>query len=133
MIHDLIAGNLSAPNDPEMRKRMGQHISALDGPLASDRIIDAIEATRSAGGSAPSPLTYAIAWLHSRSRTFEKNARSLIPGDKNDRGYQHQRFPGISADGVRERVHRLRRLLGRLEDLRVTRLEDHIFRIYRAP
>jgi surface carbohydrate biosynthesis protein len=133
MIHDLIAGNLAAPNDPEMRKRMEQHISALDGPLASDRIMGAIDATRSTGGSTPSPFTYATAWLHSSSRTFEKNARSLIPGDRNNRGYQHQRFPGISADGVRERVQRFRRLLGRFEDLQVTRLADHIFRIDRAP
>jgi hypothetical protein len=133
MIHDLVAGNLAAPNDPEMRKRMEQHISALDGPLASDRIIGAIDATRSTGGSTPSPFTYATAWLHSRSRTFEKNARSLIPGDRNNRGYQYQRFPGISAEGVRERVQRFRRLLGRFEDLQVTQFVDHIFRIDRAP
>ena len=133
MIHEVIAGNLGAPDDPEMRKRMEKHISALDAPLASDRIIDAIDSTRSTGGSNPSPLTYAMAWLHSRGRTLEKNTRSRIPGDKNDPGYQQQRFPGISVDGVRERVNRFRGVLGRFEDLKVTGLEDHVFRVHRAP
>jgi hypothetical protein len=58
--------------------------------------------------------------------------RSRIPGHKNDRAYQVERFPGLRLAEVRERVARFGGLLGRFEKLQVAQRARHLFDIQRT-
>jgi hypothetical protein len=63
------------------------------------------------------------------ARTLEKTIRAQIPGDKNSRVYQDQRFPGLRIEEVRERIGRFGRALGRFEKRRVEEVARNIYRI----
>jgi surface carbohydrate biosynthesis protein len=131
LLRRIADGELGACDSPGQRKLIDRHIAALDGPLASDRIVDALGAVESSGARPPRPgaFRHARGWLDARFRALEKNVRSWIPGDKNNRGYQEQRFPGLSLDEVRERVDRFGGLLGRFAKLRIEQHSRNIYRI----
>ena len=126
-IGDVIAGRLSVHDGPEQQKLIAQHIASLRGPLASDRIIEALEGARRP--TRIGSLDRASGWSHAQLRRFVKFVRSQIPGDKNDSGYQEQRYPSVSLDDVSERVGRFGRLLGRFASVRVSPVTRHIFRL----
>ena len=127
MIQDVFAGRLDVHDGPDQQKLIAQYIASLDGPLACDRIVEALEGPR------PVPEARAFGrmngWAQSQFRRVEKYVRSRIPGDKNGPGYQEQRFPGVSITEVRERVTRFGRLLDRFQGVSVTRVSEHIFRL----
>jgi hypothetical protein len=122
---------LGVYDSPDQRKIIEQHLAALDGPLASERIVDVLEAMESSGSGRPprSPFRHANGWILTHMRAVEKNFRAWIPGDKNNLGYQAQRFPGLSLEDVRTRVATFGGLLDRFADLSVDQLSRNIFQI----
>ena len=134
LLREILNGKLAALDGPGQRELIRSLIAGLTGPLASDRIVDVLEEVEASGvrPEAPGALQRATGWLHARARTVEKNVRSRIPGDKNDRAYQVQRFPGLSLAEVRERVARFGGLLGRFEKLQVAQRARHLFDIQRT-
>lgn len=131
VLREIVDKDLGVYQSPDQRKVIEQHLAALDGPFASDRIVDVLEAMESSGshGIPRNVFRHALGWIQTETRTAEKNVRMWIPGDKNNRGYQAQRFPGLSPEEVRSRVASFRRLLGRFADLSVEQLSRDIFRI----
>lgn len=130
-LREICSGKLGLAERPGQRELLEQRIAALQGRLASDRIVDALEASEASGERTPPPgaLRFARGCAETWVRVGEKRVRSWIPGDKNSRSYQVQRFPGLATDDVRERVARFGRLLGRFEKLRVERISRDVFRI----
>jgi len=127
MIREVIAGRLGVCDGPDQRKLVAQHIASLSGPLASERIVQALERPRKV--PRVGTVDQLTGWTASQLRRVEKFVRSRIPGDKNDPGYQEQRYPSVSLDAVRERVGRFGQLLGRFQELSVSRVSERIFRI----
>jgi surface carbohydrate biosynthesis protein len=127
MIRQVVSGRLGALDRPDQRELVAQHITARNGPLASDRIVEVLDEPR------PAPRVRGLGWMNgwtrSQVRRAEKFVLSRVPGDRNDPGYQEQRFPGVSIDDVRERVDRFGRLLRRFDGLSVSAVTDHVFRI----
>jgi hypothetical protein len=56
----------------------------------------------------------------------------MIPGDKNSRGYQGHRFPGVEVADIQSRIDRLRQALGRFDNLNVEPFGRNIFEITAA-
>jgi surface carbohydrate biosynthesis protein len=107
------------------------NIAALDGPLASDRIMDVLEniEPRSPHGGAPGIVGYVRGWLQATLRARSKRANAEKAGHKNSAEYQRQRFPGLTLAEVRSRFDSLSRQTGRFTGLQVEELETNIFRI----
>jgi len=131
LLREILDGKLGPYESQRQREIVEHHIAALDGPLASDRIVDALEALEASGKrpDARGPARYAGAWMYAHLRTLDKNRRSLIPGDKNNPVYQDQRFPGLSLDEARARIARFGALLGRFEALRIDQYSRNCFEI----
>ena len=131
IVREISAGERGVREGSEQRALIHHHIAATDGPLASDRIVDALESIEP-GRARPARqgrTRYARAWSHANLRRAEKFVRSLIPADKNNTAYQEQRFPKLSLDTVRARADRFAKLLGRFEKLEVAELHSNIFEI----
>ncbi len=128
---DAVLGGTPLPDGEERRKRAHQHITSLEGPLASDRIVDVLADLYPAGAlpSRPQPLRFATAWLHSEARALVKRARAQIPGNRNSADYQRHRFPGVTLEILRERTARLARLLNRFDNIRIQQRAEDIFEI----
>jgi hypothetical protein len=131
ILREIIEGQRGVREGAEQRALINHHIVAMDGPLASDRIINALENVE-LGSTRPARqgwIRYARAWSRANLRSAEKFVRSQIPGDKNNPAYQEQRFPTLPLEVVRAQVDRFAELLGRFETLEVAELHRNIFEV----
>jgi hypothetical protein len=132
-VRRVLAGELGPRDDAEGRRQIARHIAALDGPLASERVVDLlVEAGYAAG---PPPATALSRRLRgaarNRYRTLKKLNNMRKRGHRNDRRYHKHRYPELGVQDVRERIDRLGKQLGRFEDVQVERESRYIFRIAR--
>jgi surface carbohydrate biosynthesis protein len=127
-------------SDPRSRERasirseiLRHHIASLEGPLASDQMVEALNAAGFAGRKFRSDSLYQY-WRGRRrlhNRIVAKREAAAIPGDRNTSAYHDHRFPGVSIEELRGRIERFGEQLDRFHDLRVESFTDHIFRITR--
>lgn len=124
------------PLDEERRVPiLRRHLASLDGPLASERIVDVLVRAGYAAGRPPrpSPGRLARAWLAANVRTGKKLLNMRRHNHRNSAAFHAHRFPGVGADALRERIADFGAALGRFERLGVERLGRHVFRIEPRP
>ena len=130
-IRAVIAGELG-PFDPSVRRDiLGQHIAALDGALAADRIIQVLEAHgyNKQNPPAVSSRDYIRGWAHNKLRTLMKRINMRRPGHRNNAAFHDHRFPEISVEEIMEQIARLGQLVNRFETIHVEQHSKHIFKI----
>jgi surface carbohydrate biosynthesis protein len=129
-----LEGRLRPLDEAERRRILRRHLASLDGPLASDRIVDVLEGpwTEAASTGAPSPGRRMLAVLRNRIRTGRKRLNARRTDHRNGDALHAHRFPELDVEGLAERIARLSRCLGRFDGLRVEEIARHVFRIERA-
>jgi surface carbohydrate biosynthesis protein len=130
---EVAGGAPGGVDDHGRREILDRHIAALDGPLAAERMVDALVA---AGyhqkRPAPPPITkFAKGWIHNTLRTAVKQINMRRPGHRNNLAFHAHRFPDISVREITERIARMGALLNRFDSIRVTRISKHLFAIRR--
>ncbi|MCC7413111.1 MAG: hypothetical protein IT495_15960 [Gammaproteobacteria bacterium] len=121
----ILAGELVLIDEVQRRRILDRHITAIEGPLAVDRVMDVLEAQ--ANGNTHVSTRSAIAWTVANIRTALKLANMLRPGHRNSYRYHQQRFPHISETQVQQRIVRLADLLGRFEGVSVETYAPYTF------
>ena len=126
-----LSGELGPAKGEERRALMGHYLASQDGPLASQRICDALEnMVNDPSGFGGSTFTDR---LHGRylatKRRIRKKLESYRPESKYRPEFQRHRYPGVSLEEMRERVARFQDLLGQKGKLNVEQHSRHIFRI----
>lgn len=125
----MVHGEMGPLPEATLRDILDPHIAALDGPLATERMLDAIE---EAGYGReprvrPGLARYAKARIHLAGRTALKKLNMRRREHRNSANYHDHRFPGVGLDELRERVASMGALLGRFQQVRAEQLADHIF------
>ena len=130
-LSQILGGELGPCDGPEYWRCAHHNIAALDGPLASDRIVDLLKEIecRPLQGGTHGIVGYAWGWIQATLRARSKRANAGKPGHKNNAEYQRQRFPGLELAEVRDRLDCLITQSGRFQGLQVQKLEENIFRI----
>jgi hypothetical protein len=120
---------------PERNEMIDQHLAALNGPLAAERIVDCLTKAGYRDRRPPQsqPLRYTAGWAHNALRTRVKKVKGRRATHRSSREYHAHRFPDIGVAQLRERVNRLGRQLGRFDGIRVRQTSDHIFAIHQEP
>ena len=109
---------------------LANHISATRGPLASERIADAIEKEAKETAAESSSLArQALGVLHSEARALLKRWRMNKPGHKSNIAYTRHRFPDTTLEEVQQRIAELSTALKRFETVRVEDYSQNIFSI----
>jgi surface carbohydrate biosynthesis protein len=130
-LRSILNGELGPRDDPERKRHLERHLAALDGPLASDRVVSLLQ--EAGYGRRPPPPTPLATRLRGRARnryrTLKKLNNMRKRGHRNDREFHDHRFPELSEDEVRGRVQSLSKHLGRFHGLRVRKTSRHIFEI----
>ena len=112
---------------------IGDYVVALDGPLASDRIVDALVEFARRRDFPPPPLGGRIAGTFDATvRAFGKRLNALRSGHKDSADFTRQRFPGMDPAGANARIDRLRVLLGRFEGVAARPVIGNVVRVERA-
>jgi hypothetical protein len=127
-LRDILDGRLGAATGSERRFLLKQYMAAQDGPLACERIVDALEGFSGEMVKPPSS-SLAAGHLLSRGRRVVKWAKQYLPGSHAPPRFHRHRFPGITVTDLRERLNRLQQLLGDETKLKVEKIHDQVFRI----
>lgn len=126
-----LKGELKPSGSSDRKALLEQHLTALEGPLAVERMVDVLE--KAGYATLPPPRAaaqrYIAGWVQTKARTALKKINMRRSGHRNSLGFHDHRFPRVSVGEIDERVQRLGRQLGRFESLRVHQLSEHIFRI----
>jgi surface carbohydrate biosynthesis protein len=115
LVREIADAGLGAPADPTQHKLLAEHLSGQDGPLASDRIADAL-VQQLHRGELPPPRPWRTRLggvLHTESRAVVKRFQGLRHGNENHPDYQRHRFPGVTPERLEARIAELGRALGR--------------------
>ena len=112
------------------RRLIDGFLSGRIGPLASDRIVDAVAARLAEPLERP-PLPERLrARFDAEWRSFVKqNVSARIPGHRNNPDFQKHRFQGMSIADLQARADRLSAAVGRFSGVKVRSVADHIFRV----
>jgi surface carbohydrate biosynthesis protein len=132
LLRGILAGDVGPAAGPERRALVDHHIAALEGPLASDRIVDVLEQRWTRDGGPPHPGVGRVVrgWIAASRRSFVKQRiKSRKPGHRNNPDYQRHRFRGVSLDELRLLVARLDRALGRFGGVEARRFSEDVFEL----
>jgi surface carbohydrate biosynthesis protein len=127
-----IQGRLAPAEDERSRQHAlaAQHVAALEGRLASDRIVDLLDRFEaSMRPERPGLATRLAGHVDALARRKKKERNVATPGHKNNVDYTRHRFPGIELDEVNLRIDRLRGILGRFPRARACQLGENIFEV----
>jgi surface carbohydrate biosynthesis protein len=127
----VLAGELGAATGSERTKLVEYYLTALDGPLACRRITDVLAAVADSwAGSRVPPVSRRLeGWYLANRRRVAKWYKSFQSGSKYRPEFQRHRYPSLALDEIKNRVARIQRLLQAKENLKVTQISAHIFKI----
>lgn len=136
-VKDVLDGRLRCCEGKQREQLLGEYLAPQDGRLASERIVDVLEARYREAPALPAPAWRGrtSAWRHAtlrrlqRSRLKKKLVNTLQGKQAREPELKRRGFETMSLEGLRERVGRFQRILGRPDDLRIERLEKNVFRI----
>lgn len=123
--------DLKSLHTRERTALLENHISATDGPLASERIADAM--TEVAAAANLSRRTSSPQWLagfvHAEARAFLKRRHMNRPGHKANIAYTKHRFPDTSLAEAQQRIADFSEALQRFHSVHAEQYDDNIFSI----
>jgi surface carbohydrate biosynthesis protein len=129
----VLGGELGCASPTGALRPLGEYLTALDGPLASEGILDALEQSEAGSQGLPRPPLgdHLRGWIAASQRSFVKQfIKARIPGHRNNPAFQRHRFQGVSIEELRDRIARLGGVLGRFERVKAEPVAEHIFRVF---
>jgi len=110
---------------------VSRYVAALDGPLASDRMCDALEAFEAQWRKEAAPGTWhrATGVLHGRVRALEKWVNLMRPQHNNSRSYVAHVFSELDSEDLGVRLARFRTTLGRFDKVRIRPHSRNVFEL----
>jgi surface carbohydrate biosynthesis protein len=131
-LNGILTGATASSNGDERPAIMNYHLSALKGPMASERMVDVFEELVNGRETAPKPTFRQI--LKSRwwayRRRFKKRFRGSLTDMSHNRGdFLKHRYPDISLEEMRAKVLRFQKALGDHTELKVEKIYQRFFRI----
>lgn len=116
--------------DEAVRERLfGRHLAATRGPLACDRVLDALIERGHADRAPPRPAAgrWLKAWLSGHRRTLVKRLSGLRRDSRDGDAFHAHRFPGVTVAELNARIARLGKELGRFGSVRAAARSPHVF------
>jgi surface carbohydrate biosynthesis protein len=129
---EILAGRLGSANSDERWRIMKYHLAAMEGPLASDRMVDLFEEMTGSLRKAPAPTlnTRLRCWRWAIKRRFRKRFRGYLADMSHNRGdFLKYRYPGVTLPELRAKVSRLQNALGDDQPLEIKRVYRMFYRI----
>ena len=126
---EILKGDLGAADGEEHRSLVPKYLAARNGPLACDRIVDAIEGIVKARPELPKPelSQRALGSALANWRRFNRYARKYLPGKHAPEEFHRHRYPGISLQELNDRISKLQRVIGDSTELKTDQISDQIF------
>jgi len=133
-LEKILAGELGAAGGYEREILGRQHLAALEGPLACERIVEVCEkiVERLPERSKPTALDRFKGYCMANMRTLKRQIKARLPGARNKPEFHRHRYPEVSLEEMRLRLSRLQNVLGYSEKLKVEQVHHKFFRVYKG-
>jgi hypothetical protein len=128
-LRGVLEGRVGAADGSDRRALVRHHLSAQDGPLACERILDVLEGIAEDQSRPRSMLRRLDGWATSKGLQVLRRVKSLLPGSHNRPEFQRHRYPGMPLDEVAARLERFQHLLGDTTPLTVEPVTATIYRV----
>ena len=115
------------------RKLIEQHVTSLEGSLASEKIVEVLQAFDGApnGHAGPPITTFLGAKAKALRGQFKRRLKKSSKQRRNKQrsGYHSKIFPDVALAEVQSRIECFQRLLGRFSKVNTRRLSENIFEV----
>jgi surface carbohydrate biosynthesis protein len=130
-LQKIFNGELGAADGEDRKKLIGHYFSALDGPLACQRIVDVIEDIMRGLAKAPqlSPRDRINRWIIASGLYLNKKIGPYLPRSQDRPDFLEHRYPGISLEELTSRLSRFQKLLEYSKSFKVQKIYNQIFQI----
>jgi hypothetical protein len=131
-LENILTGQLAQANSDERKKVMENHLAAMSGPLACDRMVDVFEELfRTQQTAAAAPF---ISRLKSRIWANRRRIKKRFKGFKADMShnkaeYLRHRYPAVSKEDLQSRLAQFQEILGDRMALKVEQIFNQFYRI----
>ena len=127
----ILNGELGTADGDERKALIDQYLTAQEGPLACERMVDVLEGMMEGRLELPRPPLHdrLAGWSMSTIRTLIKRAKELLPGSHNRPEFQRHRYPGVSLEEIRARLSWFQQVLGYSKELKVEQISQQFFEI----
>jgi len=127
----ILAGEIGAAGGAERKTLVNQHLEALDGPLACERIVDVCDKIVAGRSDIVKPALRRRLKGHGMAtmRTIKRKFKARLPRSRNKPEFHRHRYPEVSLEEMLARVARFQQVLGESRKLQVEQIFDQFFRI----
>lgn len=131
LVARIVEGEIGWADGEGRQALLRRHISALEGPLACDRIVDVLEKVVKdrAEGLGPSLHHRLLGWAAGNGRRCVKWLLGYVPNSHNRPEFQRHRYPGMSREAFQAKIGHVQGVLKDGAELKVEQLSDVLFRI----
>ena len=129
---EILAGQFTTADGDERKTSMEHHLTALEGPLACERMVDVFEAMDDGQDEKPKPAVQERlkSWFWAYKRRFKKRFRGYLPDMSHNRpDFLSHRYPGISLEELQALVSRFQSVLGDSKPLKIEKVFRQFYRI----
>jgi surface carbohydrate biosynthesis protein len=130
-IHQILSSKLGVADGKERQELVMQYLASQEGPLACEKMVEVLAASRPDQSDNDRPSL----WVRLQRRLIAdgyhlyKRFKPMLPGSHNRPEYQKHRYPGISLDGLKQKVGRIQEILKDTTRIKVEQLSDVLFKI----
>ena len=127
----IFAGELGAAAGDKRLSLVHHHLAGISGPLACERIVDALEKIVDDLSKLPSPPLWGQLrkWFKATKRGRRKRVKYRAARSDGSVEFQRHKYPAIDIEDFRSRITRFQQILGKDRDLKVDQIYPRLFRI----
>jgi len=127
----ILSGEIGAADGDERKALVDHYLTAADGRLACERIIDVLDKVMEGRSELPKPSFQSrfSGWCMANVRHLLKRVKVYLPGTHAPPEFHRHRYPGSSLEELQTRLKKFQQILDIEEELRVKQLYSHIFQI----
>jgi surface carbohydrate biosynthesis protein len=126
---NILKGELGAADGDERRALVKDYLTAHDGPLACERIVDVLDnMLQTKPGLAKPALNRRVrGWTLANWRRFNRYIRKYLPGKHAPEEFHRHRYPGVTLQELNMRISRLQQVIGDPSQLKTDQISNQIF------
>ena len=131
LLKKILNGQVGAADGDDRRAMIKHYLTAQEGPLACERMVDVLETIAEKFGLSSS-LTVKnklTRWLLTQGLHMAKKIKSHLPGSHNRPEFQRHRYPGILLENLQAKLNQLQQLRGNHRQLKVEEISNVMFQI----
>jgi surface carbohydrate biosynthesis protein len=130
-LEKILAGELGAAGGDERKTLARQHLAALDGPLACERIVDVCEKIIDGQSETAKPALrhHLRGQCMATMRTLKRKLKARLPGSRKKPEFHRHRYPEVPLEEIRARISLFQQVLGDSSELQIDQISDQFFRV----